>query len=98
MKAKALTRSIIGEVLHASTVTHSAVRRGPDQSKERGIVVAGRCSSAEADRRTAPLRTNMPESCCPRMVSAGNSWLILIINAVFVIMLYSKRFCAVVTY
>jgi 2-polyprenyl-6-methoxyphenol hydroxylase-like FAD-dependent oxidoreductase len=29
---------------------------------------SGRCSSAEADRRTAPLRTNVPESCCPRKV------------------------------
>src|SRR5271168_934301 len=35
---------------------------------------SGRCSSAEADRRTAPLRTNVPESGCPRPVSASNAW------------------------
>src|SRR5271170_1351191 len=37
---------------------------------------SGRCTSAEDDRRTAPLRTNVPESGCPRTGSASNSWII----------------------
>ncbi len=41
---------------------------------------SGRCTSAEADRRTGPLRTNVPESGCPRPVSASNSWIIVIIH------------------
>lgn len=43
---------------------------------------SGRCTSAEADRRTAPLRTNVPESGCPRTVSASNSWIIVIIHEI----------------
>jgi len=44
---------------------------------------SGRCTSAEADRRTAPLRTNVPESGCPRPVSASNSWIIVIIHRIW---------------
>jgi len=42
MKAKALTRSTIRSgAARGQTAPHSAVRRGPDQSKDRVIIIAG---------------------------------------------------------
>jgi hypothetical protein len=56
-----------------------------DGIASRGSGRSGRCTSAEAGRRTAPLRTaplrtNLLESGCPRTVSASNLCIFVIIH------------------